>query len=168
VTDIRERHHEVEQGICRCFKDADKCDALAFRREADAAEAALARLRGVTAAVEDERDAALARADKAEAERDELRGRLLLLGPPTEPLSYNQVKAAMERVEEVIARPHRERADAAEAALADLPEYITRWLMGEGMVVVGCWMTTGWRETMYDEGVAIWTAALAAHKEATE
>ncbi len=42
--------------------------------------------------------------------------------------------------------------------LADL---ITRWMMGEGMVIVHRWMTTGWRETMYDEGVAMWSALLA-------
>jgi len=60
------------------------------------------------------------------------------------------------------------RADKAEAELADLPKYITNWMMGRGMVVVHRWMSTGWRETMYDEGVAMWTAALAAHKEATE
>lgn len=43
-----------------------------------------------------------------------------------------------------------------------LAEGITRWMMGEGFVAVHRWMTTGWRDTMYDEGVALWTPVILA------
>ena len=56
---------------------------------------------------------------------------------------------------------HLGRADGAQQERERLPDLITRWMMGEGMVVVHRWMTTGWRETMYDEGVRIWTDLLA-------
>lgn len=39
-------------------------------------------------------------------------------------------------------------------------ENLTRWMMGDGFVKVTRWMTVGWRESMFDEGVALWTAAL--------
>lgn len=92
-----------------------------------------------------------ARADAAEA---------ALAGKQTELFRMSDVLTATQEQCERHQQDARARADKAEAALADLPEYITRWLMGEGMTIVHRWMTTGWRETMYDEGTAIWTSVI--------
>ena len=50
---------------------------------------------------------------------------------------------------------------AADRALAGLAEPMTRLMMGEWLVKVNRWMTTGWRDSMFDEGVVLFGALIA-------